>query len=59
MYQGQGSGIPPIAGGAVLLPNTGGNLLLTIVAITGIVLGTVIIVSSLARLVAKKAFSKA
>lgn len=54
MYQSTGS--TPLVAGAVLLPNTGGNTLLTIVAISGIVVGSAIVMSSIVRLVAKKAY---
>jgi len=45
----------PLVGGAVLLPNTGGNTILTIVAYVGLVVGGAILLSSLVRMVAKKA----
>lgn len=48
-----------VVSGCVLLPNTGGNTILTVVAYVSIAVGTVIILSSVARMVAKKAFSKA
>ena len=40
---------------AVVLPNTGGNSLLTATAVVSIVVGVAIIVTSAARMVAKKA----
>jgi hypothetical protein len=52
MYGGKGAG--PVVGGAILLPNTGGNTILTIVAYTGMVVGGTIVLSSLVRMVAKK-----
>jgi hypothetical protein len=58
MYEG-GKGAGSIAGGSVLLPNTGGNSVLTIVAITSIAVGAIIVVSTLARFVAKRAYTKA
>ncbi|MCA9324949.1 hypothetical protein KDA23_02670 [Candidatus Saccharibacteria bacterium] len=45
----------PLVGGAILLPNTGGNTILTIVAYVGLVVGGAILLSSLVRMVAKKA----
>lgn len=57
MYEG-GKGAGPIAtgGGAVLLPNTGGNSLLTIVAITAIVVGVAIMISTVVRAVLKRTY---
>lgn len=49
-----GSGLT--GAGAILLPNTGGNGVLTMLAITSIVIGAAIIVSTLVRLAAKKAY---
>ena len=52
---GQGAGpISTVAGGA-LLPNTGGNVVLTVIAIASIVLGVAIMLTSVARVVAQKA----
>jgi hypothetical protein len=42
--------------GAILLPNTGGNVPLTILAITAIVVGSVVLVSTIARAVVKKSY---
>lgn len=58
MYEGGkgGGGLASIAGGAVILPNTGGNVILQIVAITSIVVGSAIVLSTLVRLVAKRAY---
>lgn len=42
--------------GALVLPNTGGNSLLTVAAYTGIVVGVAILATSVIRLVAKKAY---
>jgi hypothetical protein len=56
---GMGGGpVGPVATGAggVLLPNTGGNVLLTVVAWTAIAVGTAIMVSTLVRFVAKRAY---
>ncbi|HLZ15245.1 MAG TPA: hypothetical protein VKQ34_04645 [Candidatus Saccharimonadales bacterium] len=57
MYEG-GKGVGPVAtgGGAILLPNTGGNSLLTFVAITAIVIGVAIMVSTLVRFIAKRVY---
>lgn len=57
MY-GKGAGCSVVSG-CVLLPNTGGNPILTIVAIAGITVGSAILLSTFARFVAKKAFVKA
>lgn len=57
MY-GKGAGCSVVSG-CVLLPNTGGNTVLTIVAIAGITIGSAILVSTLVRFVAKKALIKA
>ena len=54
----KGSGCSVVSG-CILLPNTGGNTVLTGVAIAGITIGAAILVSTLVRLVAKKAFTKA
>jgi hypothetical protein len=60
MYGGKGGGGAAIvAGGAIVLPNTGGNVVLTIVALTSITVGTVILLSTLVRWIAKKAYTKA
>lgn len=42
--------------GGVLLPNTGGNVPLTIVALTAITVGSAVLVSTIARAVVKKAY---
>lgn len=56
MY-GHGSGpATSVVGGAALLPNTGGNTILTVIAITAIAVGAAVMLSSVARVVAKKAF---
>jgi hypothetical protein len=54
MYGGKGAG--PVAAGAVILPNTGGNHLLLVASIVSIMTGGVILLSSLARFVAKQAY---
>jgi hypothetical protein len=42
--------------GAILLPNTGGNVPLTVAALTTIVVGSAILLTSAVRIVAKKAY---
>ncbi len=42
--------------GIVILPNTGGSVALSIVAVTSIVIGSLIIVTTIARMIAKKAY---
>jgi len=58
MSENPGMGGGPVATGtgAILLPNTGGNVLLTIVAITAITVGVAIMISTLVRFVAKRAY---
>ncbi len=58
MYEGGkgGGGLASVAGGTVLLPNTGGNVILQIVALTAIVVGSAIVASTLVRFVAKRAY---
>lgn len=56
MDYGRGAGPLPVVTGGVLLPNTGGNTLLTVVAITSIAVGTAILASTLVRVVAAKAY---
>ena len=60
MYGGRGSGsaasLASTAAGIALLPNTGGNPLLMVVSIVSILTGAVIMLSTLARFVAKKAY---
>ena len=58
MYEG-GKGAGAIAGGAILLPNTGGNTILTIASIASIVIGTAIVASIIVRFMAKKAYTRA
>lgn len=56
MYESNcGGGAAAVCGG-LLLPNTGGNTLLTIVAYTSIVAGLAIIASTVVRAVAAKAY---
>lgn len=49
-------GVSTAGAGALILPNTGGNNMLTIAAIASISVGAVILVTSFARFVAKKAY---
>jgi len=60
MYEGgKGAGpVGPVAtgSGSLLLPNTGGNTLLTVVALSAIVVGSAIMISTLIRFVAKRAY---
>jgi LPXTG-motif cell wall-anchored protein len=58
MYEG-GKGGGMLVTGGVVLPNTGGNTILTIAAISSIVIGSAILLSTFVRLVAKKAYTKA
>lgn len=54
MYQNV-LGASTAGAGALVLPNTGGNSVLTVAAYTSIVVGTAILLTSVARFVAKKA----
>ena len=56
MYENNCVGAGSVVNGACVLPTTGGNTLLTVVAITSIVVGTAIIVSTLVRAAAAKAY---
>lgn len=58
MYVG-GMGGGCAIGGVCLLPNTGGNVILTVIAVTGIVVGSAILLSTLIRFVAKRAYHRA
>lgn len=42
--------------GAILLPDTSGNIALTIAAITTIVVGSAILLSTVVRVIAKRAY---
>jgi hypothetical protein len=57
MYGGKGAG--PLVGGAIVLPNTGGNTILTVVAIASIAVGGAMLLSTLVRVMAKRAYNKA
>lgn len=58
MYQAGlgGGGAAGVVGGAIILPNTSGNKFLLIVAISSIFIGLTIVVSTIARLIAKRAY---
>ena len=53
MYEG-GKGAGAVIAGSVILPNTGGNRVLTVIAVTSIAVGVVIVISTIARFAAKK-----
>jgi hypothetical protein len=56
MY-GQVLGASTVVGtGAILLPNTGGSVPLTIAAITAMVVGGAILLTTVVRFVAKRAY---
>ena len=50
MYQGT----VPLTAGIAVLPNTGGNTLLTSLAIMSVVIGVAVLATSVARLVVKR-----
>ena len=56
MYEGGkgGGGAAGIVGGSIVLPNTGGNVILTIVAIAGIVIGSAILLLNYRSFYSKK-----
>jgi len=55
MYDGGGVvlGASTTAAGALVLPNTGGHMWLSVVAVASITVGAAIVLSTAARLVAK------
>ncbi len=53
MYEG-GKGAGAIVTGSVVLPNTGGNRVLTAIAVTSIAVGAVIVVSTIVRFAVNK-----
>ena len=57
MY-GSGSilGLGITTAGIVALPNTGNNVLLAVMAMTSIVIGSLIVLSTVIRLIAKKVY---
>ena len=58
MYQGV-KGATAVVTGGIVLPNTGGNTILTFAAIASIAIGSAILLSTLVRFVAKRAYTKA
>ena len=46
----------PTVLGAVILPNTGGNHTLFIVALTSVIVGSLIILTTVARMIAKRMY---
>ncbi len=59
MYSGgEVLGASTVVASAIVLPNTGGNMLLTISAGLALVVGVAVLSSSVARMVAKKAYKK-
>lgn len=59
MYSSETSGVASVTAGAIILPNTGGHIILQIVAFTCIAVGTAILLSYFARWIAKRNYSKA
>jgi hypothetical protein len=55
---GGGGGTASIAGGAIILPYTGGHIILTIVAFTCIAIGSAILLTTIGGWVAKKVYTK-
>lgn len=56
MYEsGAVLGATTVVGGAVILPNTGGNQALAISAMVSIAVGAAIVISTVARIIAKRA----
>lgn len=55
MYEGKGGeAIAPVVTGSVILPNTGGNRILTVIAVTSIAVGVAIVITTVVRAVANK-----
>lgn len=54
MYEG-GKGAGAVATGSVILPNTGGNRVLTAIAVTSIAVGVAIVVTTIVRFAVNKA----
>ena len=57
MYGGKGGGFSLIAGGTIVLPNTGGHPILAIVADTSIAIGVAILLTILIKRIAKKIYA--
>lgn len=55
MY-GKVLGASTVASGALVLPNTGGNKVLTVVALVSIGVGAAILLSTFVRFIAKRAY---
>lgn len=55
MYEG-GRGAGVVLGSSIVLPNTGGNGVLRFMAVAGIVVGATILVTSLVRVIAARAY---
>lgn len=55
MYQA--SPVLPLVAGAAILPNTGGNETLFVASIASIVIGAAILLTTVVRQIAKKAYS--
>ena len=53
MYEG-GKGAGTVVAGSVLLPSTGGNRVLTAIAVTSIAVGVIIVISTIARFAVSK-----
>lgn len=53
MYEG-GKGAGAVVTGSVILPNTGGNHVLTVIAVTSIAVGALIVVSTIVRFAVNK-----
>lgn len=59
MYGGMGSGVVGVAtttAAAIVLPNTGSNKVLEVAAAVTLAVGVLILASTIARFVAKKAY---
>ncbi len=54
MYEG-GKGAGAVVAGSVVLPNTGGNQVLTAIAVTSIAVGVAIVISTIVRFAVNKA----
>jgi LPXTG-motif cell wall-anchored protein len=56
VYGGSVLGTSTVAAGVVVLPNTGENHVLFIVALASIIIGSLIILSTIIRFIAKKVY---
>jgi hypothetical protein len=59
MYEPKVIGLTTLTGGSIVLPNTGGHIILTVVALTSITIGAAIMLSVFGRWVAKKVYTQA